>query len=132
MRTKRLCLAGACLTAALLLVGQGNLPGQDNKGPKPEFPPVSPLPPPGPAPAPGIPAATPPQTIEQLLDSLAQIRAKMAELVKQEQEVIKSLRAKLKEQQDRLTRMGIVPGDVQTTVDVKGPVPLALPATPQK
>jgi hypothetical protein len=44
-----------------------------------------------------------------MLNSLAELRARKAELEKQEQSLVKELRTRLKEQQDRLVKMGIRP-----------------------
>jgi hypothetical protein len=118
MRTNVLCCAGVCLAAALLWVavsvGQPpadqadknfdvpKLPGADPLVPRVELPPhaipVSPV----------VAPVEQPQTIDQLLNSLTDIRAKKAELEKQEQATIKALREKLHEQKQRLAALGVV------------------------
>ena len=47
------------------------------------------------------------QTIDQLIDSLTDIRAKKAELDKQEQVIISAIREKLKTQRERLNKIGV-------------------------
>jgi hypothetical protein len=67
-------------------------------------------------PPPGIPMASPPtaqpQSIDEMLNQLADIRAKKAELEKQEQATIKVLRERLKAQKERLAKMGVSVEDV--------------------
>jgi DNA-binding protein H-NS len=48
-----------------------------------------------------------PQTIDEMVDQLADIRAKKAELEKQEQATIKALREKFKAHKERLAKMGV-------------------------
>jgi hypothetical protein len=59
------------------------------------------------------------QTIDDLLNSLAELRARKAELEKQEQTLIKALRDKLKEQRERLNKVGIEPEDTPAKPDGK-------------
>jgi hypothetical protein len=119
MRTKLLCCTGICLAAALLWVavsvGQPPADQADKKlddAPKLAVP--DPLVPRADLPSLTVPVSPvgtpvePPQTIDQLLNSLTDIRAKKAELEKQEQATIKTLREKLKEQKQRLAALGVV------------------------
>jgi hypothetical protein len=119
MRTNLLYCAGTCVAAALLwvAVSVGQPPAdQTNKNAHdtPEPPALNTLAPRADLPsltAPVSPVGTPvepPQTIDQLLNSLTDIRAKKAELEKQEQATIKLLREKLKEQKQRLAALGVV------------------------
>jgi hypothetical protein len=119
MRMRLLCCAGTCLAAALLWVavsvGQPP-PEQADKKPDDAFKlsvpdplvPRADLPPQTVPVSPVIARVEPPQTIDQLLNSLTDIRAKKAELEKQEQATIKALREKLKEQKQRLAALGVV------------------------
>jgi len=58
-------------------------------------------------PPPAAPPAPKPPTIDEMLDQLADIRAKKAELEKQEQATIKALRDKFKAHKERLAKMGV-------------------------
>jgi hypothetical protein len=55
------------------------------------------------------PPAAQPQSIDEILNQLADIRARKAELEKQEQATIQILREKLKAQRERLVKMGVAP-----------------------
>jgi len=118
MRTNLLYCVGICLAAALLWVavsvGQPPADQADKNSPGVPTPPaLNTLAPRADLPsltAPNSPVATPvepPQTIDQLLNSLTDIRAKKAELDKQEQATIKALREKVKEQKQRFAALGI-------------------------
>ncbi len=52
------------------------------------------------------------QTVDELLDQLTNVRARKAELEREEQAVIKSLRERLHQQQERLNKLGIGVGPV--------------------
>jgi hypothetical protein len=82
-----------------------------NRSPDPLTPPVAPIPSSDPVPLPGTATAAPPapqpQAIDDLLNQLADIRARKAELEKQEQATIKVLRERLKAQKERLAKMGV-------------------------
>jgi hypothetical protein len=118
MRMRLLCCSGTCLAAALLWVavsvGQPP-PDQADKKPDDAFKlsvpdplvPRADLPPQTVPVSPVIARVEPPQTIDQLLNSLTEIRAKKAELEKHEQATIKVLREKLKEQKQRLAALGV-------------------------
>jgi hypothetical protein len=93
--------------------------------------PRDPAPPPGaiqlprtdpPVLKPPVPPAQQPQTIDQLIDSLTDIRVKKAELDKQEQAVITAIREKLKAQRERLNKMGV--GEEAPPKETKLDVPL--------
>src|SRR5687767_12335414 len=93
MRTRTFLCVGACLAALLFTAASEGQPPADSGFPI------------------TIPSVAPPQpqpqNIDQLIKSLADIRAKKAELDKQEQAVVKSLKEKLKEQRDVLKKMGV-------------------------
>jgi hypothetical protein len=65
------------------------------------------------APAPQLSAPTiqepapQPQTIDQLLEQLSDVRVKRAELDKAEKELVALIRSRLKEQQDKLQKLGV-------------------------
>jgi hypothetical protein len=96
------------------------------------------------APPPGAvtvaqPAAQP-QSIDEILNQLADIRAKKVELEKQEQATIRILRERLKAQKERLAKMGVAPeeppaksaegnADLPSKIDIP---PLDAPMTPEK
>jgi hypothetical protein len=123
MRTKRFYCIAVCLFGALLLMaatsGGQTPPAPDNVPKAPPVPDLSHIDPSRPAEQP----APQPQTIDQMLKSLADIRLKKAELEKQEQALIKTLRAKAKELNEQLTKMGVIdeppppkPEDKQSTL----------------
>jgi hypothetical protein len=137
MRTWKLCCLAGGLLASLLLwtAARGQAP-QDPTAPKPLEPakvPAAPFDAPNQIPAPltgpvglgsvsstvpppGAPMVSPPapqpQSIDEMLNQLADIRAKKAELEKQEQATIKTLRERLKAQKERLATMGVNLEDV--------------------
>ena len=66
------------------------------------------------APVPSLPppAATQPHsppTVDQLMDRLTNVRARKAELEREEQAVLKALRERLQQQKERLAKLGIEP-----------------------
>lgn len=60
-------------------------------------------------PAPQGHAPSPPPSVERLLDQLTELRQKKAELDSQEQKLTATLRERLKNQRERLTKLGIAP-----------------------
>ena len=57
------------------------------------------------------------QTVDQLLSDMEQLRRKKAELERREKEVVAVLESKLKEQQERLQKLGFKAGvpQIRTT-----------------
>jgi hypothetical protein len=134
MKTWKLCcVAGGLLASVVLWTAARGQSPQDPFAAKPQEPAkvpavstgspnraLDPLTvPPGPVatsptvPPPGNPTTPPPtlepQSIDDVLNQLADIRAKKAELEKQEQATIKTLREKLRAQKERLAKMGVAP-----------------------
>jgi hypothetical protein len=114
MKTKN-WWAGGLLAIGLLALTAASGGQPPDSGVKREAP-HDPTPPPGAIQLPRVdpPFATPPappaqqtQTIDQLIDSLTDIRAKKVELDKQEQAVITAIRERLKAQRERLNKMGV-------------------------
>jgi hypothetical protein len=137
MRTWKLCCLAGGLLASLVLwtAARGQSPQEPTaaKPPEPAKVPAVPFDAPnqisapltGPVgsdptfstiPAPAVPMVSPPapqpQSIDEMLNQLADIRAKKAELEKQEQATIKVLRERLKAQKERLAKMGVSVEDV--------------------
>ena len=106
MRTRKTWCVGVLLLASLLF-GTAAIDGQplpppadqikDPLVPRLEIPSL----PTGAVPAPQ------PQNIDQILNGIAEVRAKKAELEKQEQALLKSLKDRVKEQNERMIKMGI-------------------------
>jgi hypothetical protein len=133
---KLCCLAGGLLASLVLWTAARGQAPQDPTAPKPLEPakvpsvplespnripdpltvPVEPVPTVSTIPAPAIQMVSPPtpqpQSIDEMLNQLADIRAKKAELEKQEQAAIKALREKFKAQKERLAKMGVSVEDV--------------------
>jgi len=73
------------------------------------------------------PAPPQPKTVDQLIDDLTELRRQKAELEKKEEAVVKQLRDRLKQQKDRLSKLGIEP----TPVPAPAPaVEVAVPTLP--
>jgi len=117
VRAKRVWFPGGVLFAGLALLATAS-GGPADPGTKvaepvkegPDLPGIVIVPPS--LPKASQPAAAPlpeAQTIEQLISGLVDLRAKKAELERQEQAAIKTLREKLKEQKQRLAALGIEP-----------------------
>jgi hypothetical protein len=127
MKPSRLAF-GLILAGLMVIAGRGtqraNALDPETSPPPIEIPlPRSPL-----AAAPSLPPVEPTasiapaalgQTIDELLNHLAELRSRKAELEKQEQVLIKSLREKLKEQRERLNKVGIEPEDTPAKPDGK-------------
>lgn len=122
MAVRTLALVGCALLVCVLVGGGGY----------PQAPP-DPIPAPGlpgiPAPQAGvvssgpvasIPQAPAPRTVDQLIDTLSELRRQKAELEKKEQAVTAELREKLKEQRERLSKLGIEPAPVPPPAAVGG------------
>ena len=118
MRTRLLSFAGICVAAALLWVavsvGQPPADPTDKNTPDaPTLPRLEPIAPRADLPSitvpitPVAPRVEPPQNIDQLLNALTDIRAKKAELEKQEQATVKALRERVMEQKQRFAALGI-------------------------
>jgi hypothetical protein len=126
----RLRRAGLALSAAFLALALGvslwprpaaGQPGQTLPPGGPPGPPTSGFTPPGVNGAPGTgcmgcpaaacidgaPAEPKRMTVEQLIAALAEVKAKKAELEKREKELVEAVKAKLKDQQDRLHQLGV-------------------------
>ena len=56
-----------------------------------------------------------PQTVDELLNALATVKAKQDELAKQEQTLKATLKKKLQEQRDKLKKLGIPSGEEAPT-----------------
>jgi hypothetical protein len=104
MRTERLC----CVLTGLLLISAVCEGQPSGTAPPPPLPAA--------IPAPLAPPASP-QSIDQLLNSLTDIRAKKAALEEQEKTLIAELRTRLKEQKERLAKLGISPDEPQTRIE---------------
>jgi hypothetical protein len=63
------------------------------------------------------------QSIDQLMAHLNDLRARKAKLDKQEREVIAALKEKLKEQSQKLQKLGIVPDGVGQETPPLPPIP---------
>lgn len=74
------------------------------------------------------PPAAPPATIDALIAQVADLRAKCAEIKKQEQAAQAELKLRLKELQDRLDKLGL--SDPPAPVPPPKPVPPPAPADP--
>jgi hypothetical protein len=55
----------------------------------------------------GAPAEPKRMTVEQLIAALADVKARKAELEKREKELVEAVKAKLKDQKDRLRQLGV-------------------------
>jgi hypothetical protein len=97
---------GMAVVACLLLVTVGSRPGypQPKELPKPTREHVLPDPPGVRIPAPAPP---PPPTVDQLIAVLEDLKRQREALDKQEKAVGEQLKERLKEQQDRLTKLGL-------------------------
>ena len=111
MRTRTCWCVGACLVAGLFWTASSG--GQPKEAVPPAPPPREDAFPttldlrPVVAQQPPAVAPQPSPSIDQLIKSLTDIRAAKAELDKQEQAVLQSLKAKLKEQREVLKKMGV-------------------------
>jgi hypothetical protein len=81
------------------------------------------------------PASTPPSgpkdmTVEQLITALADLKARKAELEKQEKELSDAVKAKLKEHKNRLHQLGVPLDEDVTPAPVAAPLTSCLPCTP--
>jgi|SRR5262245_34645496 len=115
MRTKTLWCVGACLAVGLFwAASSGGQPpsGGADPGRSTDLAPLAPV-------ASPAPPRAEPQNIDQLIKSLADIRRTKAELEKQEQAVLKSLKDRLKEQRDVLRKMGVELDEPPAKVEAK-------------
>lgn len=102
-------LAGGVVLAGLLTwtgLGAGQLPPDREPARGAQRPPSND--PPAVA-TPSVPPLTPPAppTMDQLIDTLTDIRAKKAELEKQEQATIAAIQERLRMQRERLNKLGV-------------------------
>src|SRR5262245_31723132 len=124
MRKVTMCCVSSGLLACLLLVVSAS-DGQ----PPPDSGTKGPLPVPDLL-LPREPAAPQPQSIDQILNGIADVRAKKAELEKQEQALMKVLRERVKEQRERMAKLGISLDEPPAKVEVKGEPPPKLDLPP--
>jgi hypothetical protein len=95
--------------------------------------PISGLTPPGGVPAimdgPGV-ADLKAMTVEQLITALADLKARKAELEKQEKELTEAVKAKLKEHKNRLHQLGVPLDEDLIPAPVVAPLASCLPCSP--
>lgn len=112
----------------LLTVGSGSgrtqyvvVPGSQSKNEPPRIPPSDIK-----VPTPPTPMPPPPPTVEDLIKQLEQLRKQKAELEAHEKVVISRLQERMKDQTDRLNKLGIIlpapPPVVQDTADTITPL----------
>lgn len=85
--------------------GAGQLPEREPTRVPPTAVDPPAVPPPSVPPPPPVPPAPP--TMDQLIDTLTEIRAKKAELEKQEQATIAAIQERLRTQRERLNKLGV-------------------------
>jgi len=125
MRHRTLLAVSGLVVAVCLLALAGFFPiPVEAQNPSTSPPPVQEPPVPPPARPPDAPASQPApagMSIDQLMEQLTRLRAQRAELEKLEKEVMDALKEKLKEQRQRLQKLG-VPVEEQPVAPTK-PVP---------
>ena len=129
MRTRTLLRRGvlplSCLALLTVWTQAGRpqpAPAQVPPPPQVDLPPAPPLPPARedmipaslplptrPAPAVAPPAAPPTATVEDLIRQLEQLRRQKADLERHERDVIAKLQERMKDQAERLAKLGVVP-----------------------
>jgi len=104
MKTMLICAAGCLLVGSLIWTTQigGQQPSPVGAPPPPPQAYIANLPP-----VPAVAAKPATKSVEQLLDSLENIRKQKAELEIQENAVIAELKQKLNAQQERLQKLGV-------------------------
>lgn len=127
MRTRKLSRWVVLPLAALIVLTIGSQTGRpqaDSKTPPPridvDLPPITPTPPRAPAPAP---------TVDDLINQLEQLRKQKAELEEKEKLLVGQLQGRLKNQTERLTKLGVITPPPPSKEDVK-PVDAIFPPMP--
>ena len=105
-------------------------PPSDDKAPLPPIPAPIPDFKPPPTPPVHVPTPAPPPTVEDLIKQLELLRKQKAELERQEQAVVAKLQERLKDQGDRLNKLGLITPpppppqpEVKDAVDTTAPKP---------
>ncbi|MBO0697316.1 MAG: hypothetical protein J2P46_02875 [Zavarzinella sp.] len=111
--------------ASVFLLTAGSGQGQ---APPPDVPPLPDI---GPAPLarPMVPQATAPVSVEDLMNQLERLRKEKAEIEKRERAVLQQLKERLKQQGERLSKMGIAVTPPSPGPDTKD---VGLPLVPPK
>lgn len=136
MAVRTLALVG-CALFACVLVGYSQVPAPPASGiTAPGVVSIPKIDPPVAYMTVSVPQSPPPKTVDQLISDLTELRRQKAELEKKEQAVAAELRLKLKEQQTRLTKLGIEPTPAPQQVPIApegaaatgaASIPVALP-----